>query len=477
MTQGDVDRSGGGTTGNPRVDPLGTAPRLGHASCELIVDGRDMDAGRAHRYLLTMWEGGGNVPPELGVARRLIERGHEVHVLADPTIGAAAEAIGASFSSWRRAPHHTSLNPSEDLIKDWETRNPLVMMRRARDRFIAGPAAAFASDTAHVVDRFRPEVVVPDAFLFGSIMAAQAAKLPTALLVPNIWLLPTSGSPSIGPGFAPATTVLGRSRDAAMLAVVNRVLGAGLPAINAARGDLGLSPLSSFYDQALDADRILVLSSPTFDYASTSVPSNVRYVGPILDDPDWVGLWEAPWPADDRRPLVLVGFSSTYQNQGPVLRRVIEALTALPVRAVVTVGQMLDAREVTASANVTVVAAASHTQILAEADLVVTHCGHGTVMKSLAAGVPMVCMPMGRDQNDTAARLVHHGVGVRLPPRASVPRISRAVRTVLDRQSFRANAQRMATAISNGDGTADLIVELEAVAGLDVTHGTFDAGR
>jgi MGT family glycosyltransferase len=416
-----------------------------------------------------MWEGGGNVPPELGVARRLIDRGHEVHVLADPTIGRAAEALGASFSPWRDAPHHTSLDPSQDLIKDWETKNPFVMMRRARDQLIADPAVAFASETVRAIDAFRPDVVVPDAFLFGSIMAAQAARLPTALLVPNIWLLPSKGSPSIGPGFGLAKTVLGRSRDAAMLAIVNRVFGAGLPAINAARADLGLSPLSSFYDQALGADRILVLSSPLFDYASSSVPSNARYVGPILDDPDWAGPWEGPWPPDDRRPLVLVGFSSTYQNQGPVLRRVIEALATLPVRAVVTVGQMLDAREVAATANVAVVAAASHTQILAEADVVVTHCGHGTVMKALAAGVPMVCMPMGRDQNDTAARLVHHGLGMRLPPRASAARIARAVQNVLDHQSFRTNASRMGTAIANGEGTADLVVELEALAGLDVT--------
>ena len=436
-----------------------------------------MDTEHARRYLLTLWEGGGNVPPELGVARRLIDQGHHVHVLADPTIRAAAEEIGSSFSPWRRAPHRTSLDPSEDLIKDWETKNPLIMMRRARDRFIAGPAALFASDTADVIDAFRPDVVVPDAFLFGSIIAAQASKTPTALLVPNIWILPTAGAPSIGPGFALAKTVLGRSRDAAMLAVVNRVLGAGLPAINSARGDVGLSPLSSFYYQALDADRILVLSSPAFDYASNVVPSNVRYVGPILDDPEWAEPWENPWPADDERPLVLVGFSSTYQNQGPILRRVIEALSALPVRAVVTLGQMLDAREVTAAANVAVVESASHTQILAEADLVVTHCGHGTMMKALSAGIPMVCMPMGRDQNDTAARVAHHRVGLRLSPQASVLKISRAVQTVLDHRSFRANAERMATAISEGDRTVNLVAELEAVAGLDVALGPIATGQ
>jgi MGT family glycosyltransferase len=427
-----------------------------------------MSDTRTRRFLLTLWEGGGNVPPELGVAARLIARGHDVHVLADPTIGPAAMAAGCTFSPWRRAPHRTSLDPAQDPIKDWETKNPLVMLSRARDRFIAGPAAGFAADTSAAIDVHRPHVVVPDAFLFGSIIAAQAASLPIALLVPNIWMLPTSGTPAIGPGFALAKTALGRTRDAAMLAIVNRVLGAGLPAINDARSEYGLAPLSSFYDQALDADRILVLTSPAFDYAASTVPSNVRYVGPILDDPDWVDPWKSPWPDDDERPLVLVGFSSTYQDQGPVLRRVIEALSALPVRAVVTVGQMLDARELTATANVAVVASASHTEILAEAALVVSHCGHGTTMKALAAGVPMVCIPMGRDQNDTAARLVHHGVGVRLPPRASASRIARAVNEVLTNDRFRSNAARLSSAIADPGQTANLVLELEALAGHDV---------
>jgi MGT family glycosyltransferase len=424
-----------------------------------------MSDTHTRRFLLTLWEGGGNVPPELGVAARLIARGHDVHVLADPTIGPAALAAGCTFSPWRRAPHRTSLDPAQDPIKDWETKNPLVMLSRARDRFIAGPAAGFAADTSAAIDVHRPHVVVPDAFLFGSIIAAQAASLPIALLVPNIWMLPTSGTPAIGPGFALAKTALGRTRDAAMLAIVNRVLGAGLPAINEARSAYGLAPLSSFYDQALDADRILVLTSPAFDYAASTVPSNVRYVGPILDDPDWVDPWVSPWPDDDERPLVLVGFSSTYQNQGPVLRRVIEALSALPVRAVVTVGQMLDARELAATPNVAVVASASHTQILAQAALVVSHCGHGTTMKALAAGVPMVCIPMGRDQNDTAARIVHHGVGVRLPPRASASRIARAVNEVLTNDRFRSNAAHLSSAIADVGQTADLVFELEALAG------------
>jgi MGT family glycosyltransferase len=162
---------------------------------------------------------------------------------------------------------------------------------------------------------------------------------------------------------------------------------------------------------------------------------------------------------------VLVGFSSTYQDQGPILRRVVEALSALPVRAVVTLGQMLDPGEVGSSANVAVVASVPHRSVLPQASLVISHCGHGTTIKALAAGVPLVCIPMGRDQNDTAARVVEAGAGVRLATRASADRIRTAVSQVLGDHRFADNAARLATAIREGWRTADLVTEIEAATG------------
>ena len=113
----------------------------------------------AYRYLLPMWDGGGTVAPELGVARRLIARGHSVHVLADPTIRHQAEDAGCTFTPWVQAPHRTSADPDQDLLHDWETANPLAMLGRVRDRFIAGPAEAFAADTAGVIEQVQPDVV------------------------------------------------------------------------------------------------------------------------------------------------------------------------------------------------------------------------------------------------------------------------------------------------------------------------------
>src|SRR5204862_434107 len=69
-------------------------------------------------------------------------------------------------------------------------------------------------------------------------------------------------------------------------------------------------------------------------------------------------------------------------------------------------------------ANVVAVGSAPHRAVLPSARLVVAHGGHGTTMKALACGVPLLTVPLGRDQADIAARVVEAGAGLRLSPSA-----------------------------------------------------------
>jgi UDP:flavonoid glycosyltransferase YjiC (YdhE family) len=71
---------------------------------------------------------------------------------------------------------------------------------------------------------------------------------------------------------------------------------------------------------------------------------------------------------------------------------------------------------------------------------------------------------MGRDQNDTAARVVHCGAGVRVKPTASVKTISRAIEQALHTPSHLQAAQRMAQAIASRQGCADAVDRLERLA-------------
>jgi UDP:flavonoid glycosyltransferase YjiC (YdhE family) len=80
--------------------------------------------------------------------------------------------------------------------------------------------------------------------------------------------------------------------------------------------------------------------------------------------------------------LVIVGFSTAFQNQAEVLGRIIEALSTLRVRAVVTLGPALNITDLAAAPNVFVCRSAPHNQLLPQSPAVVTHAGHGTVIRS-----------------------------------------------------------------------------------------------
>jgi UDP:flavonoid glycosyltransferase YjiC (YdhE family) len=134
----------------------------------------------------------------------------------------------------------------------------------------------------------------------------------------------------------------------------------------------------------------------------------------------------------------------------------------LPVRGLLTTGQAIDPSLLRPSGNITVAAAAPHSQVLKHATVVVTHGGHGTVVRAIAAGVPLVVMPQGRDQADNAARVVARNAGVTVRSDASPNEIAAAVRRVLDDSNYRDAAERLGRIIRDDATSGMLVAELES---------------
>lgn len=414
-----------------------------------------------HRFLICHWEGGGNTPPILGLARRLLARGHAVRVLADACNQAEVERTGAEFACWQRLPPMVDKSPDHDRYRDWEAGSPLAGVVRVCERLMYGASSAYAQDTRDAIAAWNPDTVVATDFLYGAMAAAEAARLPFAAVAPNVYCYPRPGVPPFGPGFLPATGLFGHLRDRFVGTMSRRLFAKHLPALNATRSTFGLPPLAGPFDQALRADRILVQTATAFDFAGDALPANVRYVGPHLDDPEWV---ESRAAAPGSRPTVLVSFSTTFQDQAAALQRVIDALATLPVDAIVTSGPSVNPDWLRAPPNVTVVRSAPHAQILRHASLAVTHAGHGTVIRALAAGVPLLCLPMGRDQDDNAARVVARGAGLRLPPTAATAAIRTALERLLAEASFTTKAKHLGEAIRAEAAASSAISELESLA-------------
>jgi len=387
-------------------------------------------------------------------------------MLSDACNQREAEAAGASFASWTRIPRRLDKSAESDSIKDWELRSPLALIARMRDRLFIGPALAFAQDLLDELQRFPADVVVTNEMLLGVMAGAESAKIPCVILSPNIYLFPLPGVPPFGPGLQPARGPLGRMRDALLRNLSLRIFGKGTSAFNATRRALRLPPLDHPFQQVTRVTKHLVLTSPSFDFPATSLPAHVLYTGPEIEDPAWVEPWSSPWKNDDSRPLILVAFSTTFQNHAPILRQIVTALSGLAVRAVVTVGPALHTREFPKVENVMVCKSAPHSQLLPQAGAVVTHAGHGTVIRSLAAGVPLLCMPMGRDQNDNAARVVDRGAGLRLSTNAHPRRIRKAILEILHSPHYRNCAEQLGKQIVEDVRNSPTVEVLEETAAI-----------
>jgi len=413
--------------------------------------------------LFTMWEGGGNVAPTLQVARRLIERGHNVRWLADSSMADEATRVGATFLPWIDAPNRPDRSRASDFLRDFEATAGPGQFALLRDRLMTGPSLRYARDVVRELGRRRADLIVSSEMLVGTMIAAEVTSVPLALFGPNLSLFPLPGLPPLGPGLQPAQTRAEHAEHDAIREAFGALMNAGLPDLNAARATFGLPPLADVAQQIAVARRYLLGTSRAFDFPVTALPPHVRYVGPQLDDPSWTERWLSPWAAGDTRPLVLVGFSTTDQDHALVVRRTLQALASLPVRAVVTLGPVLNAGQFRTSDSIHICRSAPHSAILREAALVVTHAGHGTVIRSLTAGVPLLCLPMGRDQNDNAARVVSHKAGLSLTPSAGVEEIRAALATLLHEPQYRLGAARLGAAINAESADSPIVSELEQV--------------
>ena len=401
--------------------------------------------------LCISWGTTGNLSPVLTAGRQLHRAGHRVRIMADPVMRSEVEAAGFPFIGWRRAPVGTDADPADfSDLADWFRKTLFV------------PAGAYAADTLDEIRRVPTDAVLSLDLLLGCALAAEAADLPHAILSPHISIRPLPGMPPAASGLTPPRTEAERDAvDAATAAIVS-AMEQGRPALNAARRAFGLPPVASAFAHFDRADRVLLAVSRAFDFDTQALPANYRYIGPLLDEPGWSRGALTAWPGA-RRPRILVAGSTGAQNQTALLRRVARAVGTVEAETVVTTGPNVGAADLDAPAAVRVVAAASHDALMARADLVVCQGGHGTVSRALLHGVPLLVIPLARDQADNAARVALRGAGLRLPAGADEAEIAAAARRLLAEPGFRRAAEALGAAVRADLDASGLVREIDAM--------------
>jgi UDP:flavonoid glycosyltransferase YjiC (YdhE family) len=386
-------------------------------------------------------------------------------------------------------------------IEDYRERSQLGAIRSVFRAFLKRSASE-APDLQQAISKHDPDMLLIDINCWGAATAAEASGRPWAMYSPYLLPLPSKDAPAYGPGLRPMGGPLGAMRDTLVNRVSERIsFQSAMPRINALRSEHGLKTLARFDDLLAAPNLLLSLTAEGFEYPRGDWPSNVKLVGPMNWSPPFSGdphdrparggaLDEGPvlkpppprpdpsephrpeppssqpptcipaWLDELADPLVLVTCSTELQRDKRLLHVALEALPTAGISVLGTTAAHDPAGFATAPGS-KVVRFVSHDAVLGRAACVVCHGGLGITQKALAAEVPVVVVPFGRDQAETARRVELAKAGVRLSPRRLTPK--RLLKAVHSAMECREGAQRVSRAYTAAGGASAAADAMEAI--------------
>ena len=373
------------------------------------------------KIMWACWDGGGNLTPSLGIARVLEGDGHDVHFFGRPDMVNRVRSAGfgatALLDSYRYLDRY-SFHPQATVFG-----------------YTSSPAVG--EELLVRCDEFRPDLVVIDAMFSAALDVAPRFERPTAVMLHTFLH-------HIYTGWTNNFKMQSDSRQRC-----------------------GFDPLPGLDVLWGERDLLHVNALETFDAPAATPWTNVAHGAPILASERRAVPVSLPWPDDDDTPLVLLSFSTVpEQRNAELFQRALDALGPLDVHVVATTGGTIDASELIAPANAVVVAFADHDALMARASLVLGHGGHGTTMRALKHGLPIVGVPAtGGDQVPITQLLEQWGAGRALPGDAAVDQIRDTVDAVLNDDRCRIEAQRRADFLRGVDGAGQAARAVEALLG------------
>ncbi|HMD46585.1 MAG TPA: glycosyltransferase [Acidimicrobiales bacterium] len=372
------------------------------------------------RVLFTFAGGAGHAEPLLPLARAAAARGHVVAITGRSWVTATLAVPGLTVLPEPR--------PSGEppVRTPWRPFSAEREEAALRDGFADRIARVRAAGLLEICAGWRPDVVVRDELDFGSAVAAEALGLPRATVL---------------------VTAAGFVRPDVVAGPLDRL-----------RAEHGLHPDPHL--GALDLDLVLSPFPPTLRDPAVALGRRARAVrlGPA-------GAGRSPVP--DGRPTVVVTLGTVFTlESGNLLARLVAGVRDLGVNVVVTVGHHVDPADLGPQPpHVVVERYVPISDLLADADLVISHGGSGTVTAALAHGLPSVLVPMGADQFLNAARGETLGFARTVDAWSVDPAsIRRDVTVVLDDPRYRRAAAVLQAEIDALPGPDHAVDLLEAVA-------------
>jgi len=354
------------------------------------------------RYAIAVHGTRGDVEPAAAVALELQRRGHEVKMAVPPNLVAFAESAGLAPVVPYGPDSQQQLEA--DIFRDWyKVRNPLTVLRQAREYVVDGWAQMSATLTTLAADA--------DLILTGTTYQEVAANVAEFYGIPLAALhyFPARANNKILAFAAPIQIV--RPAWAVIEWAHWRLL---KPAEDEQRHTLGLPPAQSrAVSRIVDggALEIQAYDEVFFPGLNAQWGGTRPMVGSItLQMHTEVDQAVSAWIADGTPPIYF-GFGSMPVDDPAEAIAMITAVSAeLGERALICSG-VLDVDNITAADHVKIVPSVNHAEVFPRCRAIVHHGGAGTTAASVRSGVPTLVLWVGADQPVWANQIKRLGVG------------------------------------------------------------------
>lgn len=374
----------------------------------------------------------GHTNPTLPVVRELTRRGHEVRYFHTQEFREKIERAGAAFIDVGPYMPPAPKDLDKKVGKDFAS---LIEM-------VADTALALEDRVAQEIADFQPDVIVSDSMCFWGKLFAKKYGVPYICSTTSMAFNSESAKLMKKSPMEILRMILGMKRIKEKLAQL-RAAGYDAPDfVSLVQND--------------NETNTIVYTSRGFQPAAHTFSDRYAFVGPCVER-----LY--PRRTDRERPLVYVSMGTVLNDNTAFYRACIRAFEGMDADAVLSVGEKTEPAKLgVLPANVQVFPRVNQLEVLACADVFITHCGMNSVQESLLNGVPMVCFPQHSEENAVAARTVQLGAGLMLK-RMTRKAIRDAVVTVLQDYKYRSRAERISRELLACGGAAEAADYIEQV--------------
>ncbi|WP_339192360.1 macrolide family glycosyltransferase [Bacillus sp. FSL K6-1003] len=369
----------------------------------------------------------GHVNPTLALVEKLCEKGHRVTYATTEEFAASVQQAGAEALIY-----HTSLNIDPKQIREMIEKNetPISILKES---------LSILPQLEDLYQNDHPDLIIYDFIALAGKLFADKLHIPVIKLCSSY-----AQNESFQLGSEDMLLKM-KEAEAEFKAYLEQEQ---LPAV-------------SFEQLAVPEALNIVFMPKSFQIQHETFDDRFCFVGPSLGKRTEQESLEIE---KGDGPLMLISLGTAFNAWPEFYKMCIEAFRNSSWQVIMSVGKTIDPESLDEiPANFTIRQSVPQLEVLAKADLFISHGGMNSTMEAMNAGVPLVVIPQMYEQELTAKRVDELGLGVYLQKEeVTVSRLQEAVQAVSGDQEVLSRVKNMQKDVKEAGGAERAAAEIEA---------------